>query len=86
MLDVTLAKDEHLQQLGKFADVLGQRTKDIEKYQDYEIVKEGEFKDKIEHANSITQWCAIVQTIVFVTLGGWQINTLRNYFVKRGLA
>lgn len=81
-----MAKDEHLQQLGKFADVLQQRTKEIEKYQDYEIVKEGEFKDKIAQANSITQWCVIVQTIVFVTLGGWQINTLKNYFVKRGLA
>ena len=82
--NTTLAKDEHLQQLGMFAEALQRRTKDIEKYQSFEIVREGEFKDKIAQANSITQWCAIIQLIVFVGLGSWQIYTLRNYFIKRG--
>ena len=80
------AKDDQLKQLTQYAEMLEKRAKDVEKYQNYEIVKEGEFKQKIAHANSITQWCAIIQGAVFIALGSWQILSLRKYFVKRGIA
>ena len=86
LIDATLAKEEQFKQLTEFADILEKRAHDVEKYQEYEIEQEGDFKDKIEHANSITLWCAIVQGIVFIALGSWQILSLRKYFVKRGIA
>ncbi len=83
---MTLAKEEQLKQLIDFAESLEKRANEVQKYQEYEIMKEGEFKGKIRHANSITQWCAILQGVVFLALGTWQILSLRKYFVRRGLA
>ena len=72
--------------LMSYSDVLTNKARDLGKYQEYEITKEGEFKNTIEHTNSIIQWCAIIQTVVFCVLGAWQIWALRRFFVKRGIA
>ncbi len=82
----TIAKEAQITQLTQYAETLEKRAKDVLKYQEYEIVREGQFKDKISHANSITRWCAILQAIVFIALGSWQIWSLRKYFIKRGIA
>ena len=79
-------KEEQIQLLALHAEMLEKRVHDVIKYQEYEIMREGQFKDKIAHANGITQWCAIIQGIVFIALGGWQIWSLRAYFIKRGIA
>eukprot|EP00826_Nyctotherus_ovalis_P046710 TRINITY_DN5312_c0_g2_i11.p1 TRINITY_DN5312_c0_g2~~TRINITY_DN5312_c0_g2_i11.p1 ORF type:complete len:179 (-),score=19.93 TRINITY_DN5312_c0_g2_i11:94-630(-) len=85
-LNATAAKEETLKKFTDHASVLERRVKDVEKYQEYEILREKVFKDKIEHANKITRWCAVVQGIVFVILAVWQIYSLRKYFAKRGIA
>lgn len=79
-------KDEHLVHLSGYSDILSNKAKELGKYQSYEITKEGEFKDTIESTNSIIQWCAIAQTVVFCVLGCWQIWSLRRFFIKRGIA
>jgi len=79
-------KDEHVSHLMEYSEVLTSKANELGKFQDYEITKEGEFKDTIERANSIIQWCAIIQTIVFCALGAWQIWSLRKFFIKRGIA
>eukprot|EP00826_Nyctotherus_ovalis_P046201 TRINITY_DN5194_c0_g2_i1.p1 TRINITY_DN5194_c0_g2~~TRINITY_DN5194_c0_g2_i1.p1 ORF type:complete len:102 (-),score=19.87 TRINITY_DN5194_c0_g2_i1:150-455(-) len=78
--------DEHLNHLSNYSDVLTEKAKDLGKYQEYEIEKEGDFKDAISNTNSTIQWCAIIQTLVFCILGTWQILSLRRFFTKRGLA
>ena len=79
-------EDEHLDHLSTYSEALTEKAKELGKYQEYEIDKEGEFKDTISKTNSIIQWCAIVQTVVFCILGIWQIFSLRRFFAKRGLA
>eukprot|EP00826_Nyctotherus_ovalis_P063861 TRINITY_DN9364_c0_g2_i2.p1 TRINITY_DN9364_c0_g2~~TRINITY_DN9364_c0_g2_i2.p1 ORF type:complete len:223 (-),score=70.60 TRINITY_DN9364_c0_g2_i2:136-804(-) len=78
--------DDHLLHLANYSEVLTGKAKDLGKSQDYEIEKEGEFKDTISKTNSMIQWCAIIQAVVFCILGAWQIISLRRFFAKRGLA
>ncbi len=85
-VDGTMAEEEHIGHLDEYARVLRVKAVDIAKYQEYEITKEGEFKDVIEHTNAIIQWCAIIQTLIFCILGMWQIWSLRKFFIKRGMA
>jgi len=84
--DKNATQDEHIGHLSGYSEILTNKVKELSRYQEYEIKKEGEFKDTIEKTNSIIQWCAIVQTIVFCGLGAWQIWSLRRFFVKRGIA
>eukprot|EP00826_Nyctotherus_ovalis_P026574 TRINITY_DN2074_c0_g1_i2.p4 TRINITY_DN2074_c0_g1~~TRINITY_DN2074_c0_g1_i2.p4 ORF type:complete len:116 (-),score=49.92 TRINITY_DN2074_c0_g1_i2:28-375(-) len=79
-------ESEHVSHLSKYSEVLIGKVKDLGKLQEYEIAKEGEFKDTISKTNSMIQWCAIIQTFVFCILGAWQIFSLRRFFAKRGLA
>lgn len=79
-------EDEHFAHLSSFSEILTSKAKDLGKSQEYEIEKEGEFKDTISKTNSMIQWCAIVQAIVFCILGVWQIISLRRFFAKRGLS
>ena len=72
--------------LSNYSDALTEKARELGKYQEYEIEKEGDFKDAVSSTNSIIQWCAIVQTLVFCVLGVWQILSLRRFFAKRGLA
>ena len=48
-------KEENLKKLMEQADILAKRVKEVENYQEYEMQKEKDFKDKIEHANSRTR-------------------------------
>ena len=78
--------DEHVVHLTGYSEILTNKAKELGKLQEYEITKEGDFKDTIERTNSIIQWCAIMQAAVFCVLGAWQIWALRRFFLKRGIA
>ena len=58
---------------------------DLKSYQENEIEKEGKFKNTMERTNSIIQWCAIGQAVIFCIIGIYQIFALRKFFAKRGL-
>ena len=83
---MTNAEDEHIIHLQQLSELVQHQAVELGKYQEYEITKEGEFKDTIEMTNSIIQWCAIVQTLAFCILGTWQIWSLRTFFIKKGIA
>ena len=77
--------EEYFKYIGNYSEVLSEKAKDLSNSQEYEIEKEGEFKNTISKTNSMIQWCSIIQTIVFCILGAWQIIALRRFFAKRGL-
>jgi len=81
-----ITEDERFARLATYSEALTEKAKDLGRSQEYEIEKQGEFKDTISKTNSMIQWCAIIQTVVFCILGIWQIVSLRKFFAKRGLA
>ncbi len=81
----TAAQEDHMTHLNSYTEILQLKAKDLARYQAHEIEKEGEFKDVIEQTNNIIQWCAMIETIVFVVIGLWQIWSLRQFFIKRNL-
>ncbi|XP_009891613.1 PREDICTED: glycoprotein 25L-like, partial [Charadrius vociferus] len=57
----------------------------ISKEQNYEREREEKFRKTSEETNSNILWWAIVQTLILVSIGIWQMKSLRDFFISKKL-
>ncbi|NWS14288.1 TMD11 protein, partial [Pachyramphus minor] len=57
----------------------------VSKEQDYEREREEKFRKISEETNSNILWWAIVQTLILMSVGIWQIKSLRDFFIAKKL-
>ncbi|NXK41186.1 TMD11 protein, partial [Piprites chloris] len=57
----------------------------VSKEQDYEREREEKFRKTSEETNSNILWWAIVQTLLLISVGIWQIKSLRDFFIAKKL-
>ncbi|NWU79575.1 TMD11 protein, partial [Onychorhynchus coronatus] len=57
----------------------------VSKEQDYEREREEKFRKTSEETNSNILWWAIVQTLILISIGIWQIKSLRDFFIAKKL-
>ncbi|NXO64968.1 TMD11 protein, partial [Phainopepla nitens] len=57
----------------------------VMKQQDYEREREEKFRKTSEATNSNILWWAIVQTLILLSVGIWQIKSLRDFFIAKKL-
>ncbi|XP_015718403.1 transmembrane emp24 domain-containing protein 11-like [Coturnix japonica] len=57
----------------------------ISREQNYEREREEKFRKTSEQTNSNILWWAVVQTIILVSIGIWQIKSLRDFFIAKKL-
>ncbi|XP_025920473.1 transmembrane emp24 domain-containing protein 11-like isoform X1 [Apteryx rowi] len=57
----------------------------ISKEQNYEREREENFRKTSEQTNSNILWWAIVQTLILISVGIWQIKSLKDFFIAKKL-
>ncbi|NXU54788.1 TMD11 protein, partial [Turnix velox] len=57
----------------------------VSKEQSYEREREEKFRKTSEETNSNILWWAIVQTLILISIGIWQIKSLRDFFISKKL-
>ncbi|KAM9470470.1 transmembrane emp24 domain-containing protein 11 [Clarias gariepinus] len=57
----------------------------ISKQQDFEREREETFRQMSEETNGNVLWWAIIQTSLLLTVGFWQIRSLKNFFIEKKL-
>ncbi|XP_064275033.1 transmembrane emp24 domain-containing protein 11-like isoform X3 [Passer domesticus] len=57
----------------------------VTREQDYEREREEKFRKTSEETNSNILWWAIVQTLILISVGIWQIKSLRDFFISKKL-
>uniref|UniRef100_A0A8C4P9T0 Transmembrane emp24 domain-containing protein 11-like n=1 Tax=Dromaius novaehollandiae TaxID=8790 RepID=A0A8C4P9T0_DRONO len=57
----------------------------ISKEQNYEREREESFRKTSEQTNSNILWWAIVQTLILISIGLWQIKSLKDFFIAKKL-
>ncbi|XP_072192280.1 transmembrane emp24 domain-containing protein 11-like [Excalfactoria chinensis] len=57
----------------------------ISREQNYEREREEKFRKTSEQTNSNILWWAVVQTIILLSIGIWQIKSLRDFFITKKL-
>ncbi|XP_065592243.1 transmembrane emp24 domain-containing protein 11-like [Cyrtonyx montezumae] len=57
----------------------------ISKEQNYEREREEKFRKTSEQTNSNILWWAVIQTLILVSIGIWQIKSLRDFFIAKKL-
>ncbi|XP_053486980.1 transmembrane emp24 domain-containing protein 9 [Ictalurus furcatus] len=57
----------------------------ISKQQDFERGREETFRQMSEGTNGNVLWWAIVQTALLLTVGVWQMRSLKNFFIEKKL-
>ncbi|NXR84393.1 TMD11 protein, partial [Pycnonotus jocosus] len=57
----------------------------VTREQDYEREREEKFRKTSEETNSNILWWAIVQTLILISIGIWQIKSLRDFFISKKL-
>ncbi|NXM62843.1 TMD11 protein, partial [Illadopsis cleaveri] len=57
----------------------------VTREQDYEREREEKFRKTSEETNSNILWWAIVQTLTLISIGIWQIKSLRDFFIAKKL-
>ncbi|NXF03290.1 TMD11 protein, partial [Smithornis capensis] len=57
----------------------------VSKEQDYEREREEKFRKTSEETNSNILWWAIAQTLILISVGIWQIKSLRDFFIAKKL-
>ncbi|NXX77195.1 TMD11 protein, partial [Urocolius indicus] len=57
----------------------------ISKEQNYEREREEKFRKASEETNSNILWWAVVQTLILISVGIWQIKSLRDFFIAKKL-
>ncbi|XP_068797138.1 transmembrane emp24 domain-containing protein 11 isoform X2 [Struthio camelus] len=57
----------------------------ISKEQNYEREREENFRKISEQTNSNILWWAIVQTLILISIGIWQIKSLKDFFIAKKL-
>jgi len=80
-----LAKSEHLSALEVEVRRLNDRIKDIRSEQNYQRAREMDFRDTSEETNTRVVWWSIIQTLILVGAGMWQISHLKKFFKTKKL-
>ncbi|XP_062901183.1 transmembrane emp24 domain-containing protein 11-like isoform X1 [Mobula hypostoma] len=62
-----------------------ERMQYISKQQDYQRLREEEFRRVSERTNDDILWWALVQTTILLTMGVWQMKHMKNFFVAKKL-
>uniref|UniRef100_A0A8C5NR46 GOLD domain-containing protein n=1 Tax=Junco hyemalis TaxID=40217 RepID=A0A8C5NR46_JUNHY len=57
----------------------------VTREQEYEREREEKFRKTSEETNSNILWWAIVQTLILISVGIWQIKSLRDFFISKKL-
>ncbi|XP_072353653.1 transmembrane emp24 domain-containing protein 11-like isoform X1 [Scyliorhinus torazame] len=57
----------------------------ISKQQNYQRSREEEFREMSEETNSNVLWWAIIQTIIFLSMGAWQMRHMKNFLIAKKL-
>jgi len=81
-----LAKQEHLSAIEVEVRKLNDRVRAIRAEQDYQKSREEEFRNTSESTNSRVMWWSVIQTLVLVASGVWQIFSLKGFFKQKKLA
>ncbi|NXD13963.1 TMD11 protein, partial [Nothocercus nigrocapillus] len=82
--DVAQAKDKVNEVSFKLGHLLEQ-IHHISKEQNYEREREESFRKTSEETNSNILWWAIVQTLILISVGIWQIKSLKDFFIAKKL-
>ena len=81
-----LAKQEHLTAIEVEVRKLNDKIKQIRGEQDYQTQREKEFRDTSEATNSAVLWWSIIQTVLLLAAGVWQLTMLKKFFKSKKLA
>ncbi|XP_078054621.1 transmembrane emp24 domain-containing protein 11-like [Mustelus asterias] len=57
----------------------------ISKQQDYQRSREEEFRQMSEDTNSNILWWAIIQTVILLSMGTWQMMQMKNFLITKKL-
>ena len=82
---VEVAKLEHLNELQVFVRRLNDRVKEIRKEQAYMKFREMAARNTSESTNARVMWWSLIETILLIGSGLWQINYLKNFFKQKKL-
>ncbi|XP_062469480.1 transmembrane emp24 domain-containing protein 11-like [Pezoporus occidentalis] len=81
---VVQAKDK-VNELNIILEHLIEEINHVSKEQNYEREREEKFRKTSEGTNSNIVWWAIVQTLILISIGIWQIKSLRDFFISKKL-
>jgi len=80
-----IAKQDQLTELEVEVRRLVDRVRDIRAEQNYQRSREVEFRDTSESTNSRVVWWSILQTVILVATGLWQVTHLKQFFKAKKL-
>ncbi|OQS04404.1 hypothetical protein THRCLA_03352, partial [Thraustotheca clavata] len=80
-----LAKREQMNELELEVMKLRDRVRAIQKQQDYAQEKDENFRSASESNNSRAMWVSVIQIVILVVTGVWQVHHLQTYFHKKKL-
>jgi len=80
-----LAKQEHFSALEVSIRRLSDRLRDIRAEQNFQRNREAVFRNTSESTNSRVVWWSVVQTLILVATGMWQISHLKHFFKTKKL-
>jgi hypothetical protein len=81
-----IAKQEHLSAIEVEIRKLNDKIVSVRAEQSYQREREEEFRDMSEDTNSRVMWWNVIQTLVLVCSGVWQISKLKVFFKAKKLA
>ena len=65
---------------------LNDKIRSIRAEQDYQRAREERFRDTSESTNSRVLWWSVIQTLVLLLAGGYQLFNLKGFFKSKKLA
>ncbi|ETV81639.1 hypothetical protein, variant [Aphanomyces astaci] len=80
-----LAKKEQMNELELEVMKLRDRVKAIQNQQDYAQEKGDKFRATSESNNARAMWVSVIQILVLLVAGVWQVRHLQSYFQKKKL-
>ncbi|GAM29046.1 hypothetical protein SAMD00019534_122220, partial [Acytostelium subglobosum LB1] len=80
-----IAKADHLNQLEIALKRLNDRVTQIRKEQSYQKAREMTFRNTSESTNNRVTWWAVLQLVVLVLTGLWQMRHLKSFFRAKKL-
>ncbi|XP_012951785.1 transmembrane emp24 domain-containing protein 11-like isoform X2 [Anas acuta] len=64
---------------------LMEQIQHVSKEQNYEREREEKFRNISEQTNSNILWWAVAQTFILISIGIWQIKSLKDFFIAKKL-
>jgi hypothetical protein len=81
-----IAKQEHLSAIEVEVRKLNDKIRAIRAEQEYQRAREERFRDTSESTNARVMWWSVVQTVVLLAAGGYQLFNLKGFFKSKKLA